>query len=201
MFDGIRNTFLGMLLLVLQVPTGVIADEDVLPASVLRALQVRQVPEDTLSIHVEDVETGEVVLAWLPDEPRNPASTIKLLTTLVALDILGPTYRWKTDIYALGEIRDGRLEGDLLLKGHGDPFLVTERVWQMLRGIRQSGIDEITGDLLIDDSYFDIGDYDPAAFDRQPLRAYNVSPNALLMNFKVVRYWFAPERADRGRPA
>ncbi len=192
MFDGVRNTLLGTLLLVLQLPTAVIADEDVLPASVLRALQVRQVPADTLSIHVEDVETGEVVLAWLPAAPRNPASTMKLLTTLVALDILGPTYRWKTDIYALGEIRDGRLEGDLLLKGHGDPFLVTERVWQMLRGIRQSGIDSITGDLLLDDSYFDIGDYDPAAFDRQPLRAYNVSPNALLMNFKVVRYSFQP---------
>ena len=63
----------------------------------------------------------------------------------------------------------------------------------MLRGIRQSGIDSISGNLLLDDSYFDIGEYDPAAFDKQPLRAYNVAPNALLMNFKVVRYWFEPD--------
>jgi D-alanyl-D-alanine carboxypeptidase/D-alanyl-D-alanine-endopeptidase (penicillin-binding protein 4) len=62
----------------------------------------------------------------------------------------------------------------------------------MLREIRRLGIDEITGNLLIDDSYFDTGEYDPAAFDRRPLRAYNVAPNALLMNFKVVRYWFEP---------
>jgi D-alanyl-D-alanine carboxypeptidase/D-alanyl-D-alanine-endopeptidase (penicillin-binding protein 4) len=157
------------------------------------ALQVRQVPQDTLSIHVEDLETGDVVLAWLPEEPRNPASTMKLLTTLVALDVLGPAYRWKTEVYALGEVNDGKLEGDLLLKGHGDPFLVTERVWQMLRSIRQTGIDSISGDLLLDDTYFDIGKYDPAAFDKQPLRAYNVAPNALLMNFKVVRYWFEPD--------
>jgi D-alanyl-D-alanine carboxypeptidase/D-alanyl-D-alanine-endopeptidase (penicillin-binding protein 4) len=163
-----------------------------LPAGVRSALNVRDVPHDSLSIHVEDVDTGEVVLQWLAGEPRNPASTMKLLTTLVALDTLGPAYRWKTNVYALGEISGGRLDGDLLLRGQGDPFLVTERVWQMLRAIRRLGIDEITGDLLIDDSYFDTGDYDAGAFDRRPLRAYNVAPNALLMNFKVVRYWFEP---------
>jgi D-alanyl-D-alanine carboxypeptidase/D-alanyl-D-alanine-endopeptidase (penicillin-binding protein 4) len=169
------------------------AEEDFLPAGVRSVLNLRQVPDDTLSIYVEDVGTGEAVLEWYPDEPRNPASTMKLLTTLVALDVLGPAYSWKTDVYALGDVVDGRLEGDLLLKGYGDPFLVTERVWQMLRRIRHEGIDEIAGDLLLDDSWFDIGEYDPGAFDKQPLRAYNVAPNALLMNFKVVRYWFEPD--------
>ena len=164
-----------------------------LPAAVLNALEVRNVPAESLSIYVEDVDSGEVVLRWHDEETRNPASTIKLLTTLAALDILGPAYRWKTEVYANGSIAGDALDGDLLLKGHGDPFLVTERVWQLLRNIRNRGIREIKGDLLIDDSYFDVGDYDPAAFDRQPLRAYNVAPNALLMNFKVVRYWFEPD--------
>jgi len=191
--DCLRNLLVSLLLASLWCHGAALASDDELPAGVRSALQVRQVPQDSLSIHIEDLDTGEVVLAWLPGEPRNPASTMKLLTTLVALDVLGPAYRWKTDIYALGEIKEGTLEGDLLLKGHGDPFLVTERVWQMLRGIRQSGIDNISGDLLLDDSYFDIGEYDPAAFDKQPLRAYNVAPNALLMNFKVVRYWFEPD--------
>ena len=170
-----------------------LAEEDFLPAGVRSVLDVRQVPDDTLSVYVEDLESGDAVLEWYPDEPRNPASTMKLLTTLVALDVLGPAYRWKTDVYALGDIVDGRLEGDLLLKGYGDPFLVTERAWQMLRRIRHEGIDEIAGDLLLDDSWFDVGDHDPGAFDKQPLRAYNVAPNALLMNFKVVRYWFEPD--------
>ena len=169
------------------------AQEEFLPAGVRNILDVRQVPDDTLSIYVEDLDSGDAVLEWYPDEPRNPASTMKLLTTLVALDVLGPAYRWKTDVYALGDIVDGRLEGDLLLKGYGDPFLVTERAWQMLRRIRHEGIDEIAGDLLLDDSWFDIGEHDPGAFDKQPLRAYNVAPNALLMNFKVVRYWFEPD--------
>ncbi len=161
-------------------------------------MSVRGAPLDSLSVYVEDVESGEILLKWLSGKPRNPASTVKLLTTLASLDILGPAYRWKTDVFALGEIADERLDGDLLIKGYGDPFLVSERVWQLLRRIRMAGVRDIDGDLLIDDSFFAVGDYDPGAFDKQPLRAYNVAPNALLMNFKVVRYWFEPDTAAGG---
>ena len=171
------------------------ADSD-LPLRVQSALNARNVPHDSLSVYVRDLETGEVALEWLGDELRNPASSIKLLTTLVALDLLGPAYRWRTDVFIAGDLKDGKLDGDLTLKGYGDPFLVTERAWQLLRNIRLAGIREIKGDLLLDDSWFDVGDYDPAAFDRQPLRAYNVAPNALMMNFKVVRYVFEPDHAD-----
>lgn len=167
--------------------------ESVLPLSVRSALDYRKVPDSALSIYVEDLSNGEVVLAWNPEELRNPASVEKMVTTLVALDILGPAYRWKTEVSVLGEVDAGVLTGDLLLKGFGDPYLVTERFWRLLREIRQLGIREINGNLLLDDSYFDVGDYDPAAFDREPLRAYNVAPNALLTNFKVVRYFFEPD--------
>jgi D-alanyl-D-alanine carboxypeptidase/D-alanyl-D-alanine-endopeptidase (penicillin-binding protein 4) len=169
------------------------AAEPTLPNSVLSVISLRQLPPESLSVYVEDLDSGEVLLEWQELEPRNPGSTIKLLTTLVALDVLGPGYVWRTKVYALGAVESGQLRGDLLIKGDGDPFLVTERVWQLLRNIRSAGIQSIDGDLLIDDSYFQVGAHDPAAFDRQPLRAYNVTPNALLMNFKVVRYWFEPE--------
>ncbi len=184
-----RSILLAVLLLTCTLS---FAADDELPERVQRALDVRSVPHDTVSIFVTDVESGETVLSWLPDKARNPASTIKLLTTLVALDVLGPAYRWKTEVYALGDVNNGRLDGDLLIKGYGDPFLVTERVWQMLRSLRNLGIEHIDGNLLLDDSWFDVAAHDPAQFDRQPLRAYNVAPNALLMNFKVVRYWFEP---------
>lgn len=164
-----------------------------LPPGVQKSLTLRKAPDSSLSVYIEDLDTGEQVLTWNEDVPRNPASVVKLLTTLVALDILGPAYTWKTEVYSLGEIRGDLLDGDLLIKGYGDPWLVTERVWQMLRQIRQKGISRITGDLLIDDSYFDVPYHDPAKFDREPLRAYNVAPNALLMNFKVVQYHFEPE--------
>ena len=181
-----------VLLLLFAMVHAASAADSPLPAGVQSALNVRNVPHDTLSIYVEDLDASETFLEWQADVPRNPGSTIKLLTTLVALDVLGPAYRWSTDVFALGDIEGDVLDGDLLLRGNGDPFLVTERVWQLLRRIRQAGIREITGDLLLDDSMFAVADHDPSAFDRQPLRAYNVAPNALLMNFKVVRYWFEP---------
>jgi len=168
-----------------------------LPQGVQNVIDHRDLPLDTLSLYVFDLESGTIRLSLNADVPRNPASVMKLLTTLVALDTLGPAYRWRTEAWTLGEFDGDVLDGDLLLKGYGDPFLVTERVWQMLRGMRRQGLRDISGDLLIDDSYFSIDGYDPAAFDRQPLRAYNVAPNALMMNFKVVRWLFEPDR-DRG---
>lgn len=168
------------------------ASEMSLPLPVENALNHRQVPHDATSIYIEDLDSGEVIVRWNAAVARNPGSTIKLLTTLVAIDKLGPAYTWRTDAYALGPVVDGELQGDLLLKGYGDPYLVTERVWQLARRIRQAGIDRIAGDVLLDDSFFELNGYDPGAFDQQPLRAYNVAPNALLMNYKVVRYWFEP---------
>ena len=101
--------------------------EQTLPVAVRNALDYRKVPAESLSVFVEDLTSGEVVLAWNDDIARNPASVEKMVTTLVALDTLGPAYRWKTEISALGSIDDGTLEGDLLLRGYGDPYLVTER--------------------------------------------------------------------------
>jgi len=170
--------------------------ESALPVGLRSVLKVRQLPVNSLSVYVENLDSGEILLDWRADVPRNPASVMKLLTTLVALDTLGPTYRWHTDVYAEGDIIGDTLEGDLLLKGYGDPFLVTERVWQMLRDLRRKGIRRISGNLLLDDSYFKVTDEDPAAFDHEPLRAYNVIPNALMMNFKAVRYYFSPDAAN-----
>ncbi len=111
--------------LVLVLAMSVQAAETELPGRIRSALDARNIAHDSLSVFVADVETGETVLQWRSDEARNPASTIKLLTTLVALDVLGPAYRWRTDVYAKGKLSSGRLDGDLLLKGYGDPFLVT----------------------------------------------------------------------------
>ena len=180
-------------LLLLWFPALAYAASASLPLPVESALSYRKIPQDALSIYVEEVSSGDVLLAWNESVPRNPASVEKMVTTLVALDMLGPAYRWKTEATFLGELAGEVLDGDLLLKGYGDPYLVTERFWQMLRRVRQEGVMTIGGNLLIDDSYFDVGEYDPAAFDREPLRAYNVEPNALMTNFKVVRYYFEPD--------
>ena len=149
--------------LILCVPA-LAMSETTLPLPIRNVLDYRKVPHDVLSVYVEELTSGDVVLALNEDTPRNPASVEKMVTTLVALDSLGPTYRWKTEVSALGNIVDGSLDGDLLLKGYGDPYLVTERFWQMLRRIRQSGIENIAGNLLLDDSYFETAASAPTFF-------------------------------------
>ena len=124
----------------------------------------------------------------------NPASTIKLLTTYAALDMLGPAYTWTTEIYAAGPLQGDVLAGDLVIKGYGDPRLTLENFWLMLRALRARGVREIRGDLVLDRSYFaPITDADPASFDNEPTRPYNTIPDALLVNFKAVRLQFVPD--------
>ena len=125
------------------------AAESGLPLRIQSALGHRSIPDGSLSVYVQSLTTGDALLEWNESVARNPASVVKLLTTLVALDTLGPAYKWKTEIYALGDVDDGELNGDLLIKGYGDPFLVTEQMWQMLRQLKMAGIRRINGDLLL----------------------------------------------------
>ena len=161
-----------------------------LPASVGRVMAAHGIPPQALGLWVQRADAVEPLIAHRSQASLNPASTIKLLTTWAALDILGPAYQWKTEVYADAPIVDGVLDGDLYLKGYGDPYLTTESFWKLLGALRRVGLREITGDLAIDDSYFAVPREDPGAFDRQPFRSYNVLPNALLINFKSVRFHF-----------
>jgi serine-type D-Ala-D-Ala carboxypeptidase/endopeptidase (penicillin-binding protein 4) len=149
-------------------------------------------PATAISAIVQAVNKQTPLFAINAEIPRNPASSIKLLTTFVSLDVLGPTYSWPTHVYTLGPIRDGVLEGDLLIKGFGDPFLVEENLWKMLGELRRRGLRRIKGDLVIDDSHFVAVRTDPGAFDGEPYRLYNVLPNALLVNFKAFTFYFSP---------
>jgi D-alanyl-D-alanine carboxypeptidase/D-alanyl-D-alanine-endopeptidase (penicillin-binding protein 4) len=170
---------------------------DGLPAPVERAFQRLHIPLDGVGIFVQEIGASTPLLAFDADTPRNPASAMKLLTTLVSLDELGPAYTWKTDVYAGGRVTHGRLQGDLYLKGSGDPYLVTENFWQLLYALRQAGLERIDGDLVLDASYLQPGAGDPGDFDGQRLRAYNVEPNALLVNFQAINFRFLPETGAR----
>ena len=164
-----------------------------LPESVARILAAHKIPEDSLSIFVQEIGQDTPLLSINSDVPRNPASTIKLLTTYMALEDLGPDYRWKTEAYLGGSLNDGLLDGDLYLKGYGDPYMVVERFWLFLRQMQQRGLLNISGDLAIDNSYFDIPKTDPGAFDGQAFRTYNVIPDAFLVNFQAINFIFRPD--------
>ena len=168
------------------------AEADKLPELVAAALKRQGFPTRGLSLYVHEIGQDEPVLSVAANQPRLPASTIKLLTTLVALEELSPAWRWKTEAYVTQPVRDGRLAGDLYIKGYGDPYLVIEHFWQLLRALRAQGLETIEGNLVLDQSYFAREAGDAADFDNQPLRAYNVLPNALLVNFQAVNFRFIP---------
>ena len=176
------------LFLLLGLVAGPALPADSLPRPVAAALNNHGLDGSGLSLFVQAVDAGEPLLAFNEDIPRSPASVIKLLTTYAALDALGPAYRWQTRVLVTGPVRDGRLQGDLVLQGGGDPGLSTERFWTLLREIRARGIREIAGDLVIDDTLFAPFDEDPGDFDGQPFRAYNVLPSALLVNSNTVEF-------------
>jgi D-alanyl-D-alanine carboxypeptidase/D-alanyl-D-alanine-endopeptidase (penicillin-binding protein 4) len=169
-----------------------------LPEDIARIVRALDVSPDDVSVVVQEVHSSEPLLAYLPDEPRNPASVMKLVTTWAALEMLGPAYVWPTEVHFRGSFNGRTLTGDLALKGYGDPFLVHEELWKLLRALRRTGLETIEGDLVLDDSYFDVDEPDPGEFDSQPFRTYNVVPSALLVNLKAIEFQFRPNPATRG---
>ncbi|WP_354445566.1 D-alanyl-D-alanine carboxypeptidase/D-alanyl-D-alanine endopeptidase [Ottowia thiooxydans] len=198
--------------------------QDGLPESVMQALTTAGIPASSVSMVVAplpappgtvthqaspSVASGErnaapapqvlppPRLAWQADVPMNPASVMKLVTTYAGLDLLGPGYFWRTRVFTEGYIKDGVLNGDLLIKGSGDPKLVLERLQDLMRAIQSKGVRAIHGDILLDNSVFRLPAHDAAAFDADPLRPYNVGPDGLLVNFKALIFKFTPEPGGR----
>ena len=169
-----------------------------LPAPVIAALQRAKVPVEALHVVVMEANGSQKTAALLSHQATtsiNPASLSKLATTVAALDLLGPTFVWRTPVYIDGPVRDGVLQGNVYVRGSGDPRLVVERLWLLMRRLQGLGIQKIQGDIVLDKSAFDLPERNPASFDGEPLRPYNAAPDALLVNFKSLVFQFVPDRA------
>lgn len=176
------------------------AGAQALPPEVEAALAAARLPRDALSLYVAAVDAPQAPrLAHRADTPVNPASMAKLVTTYAALELLGPAYAWSTPVAIDGAVRDGTLHGNLYIKGQGDPKLVHERVWLLLRRVQALGIRRIQGDIVLDRSSFEVPPADPGAFDAEPLRPYNATPDALLLNYKAVLLTFTPDGRGTAR--
>ncbi|HXF65896.1 MAG TPA: D-alanyl-D-alanine carboxypeptidase/D-alanyl-D-alanine-endopeptidase [Burkholderiales bacterium] len=192
-----RALLLAACLIALRAPPDALAQSAALPAPVARALAAAGIPEAATAIYVHEVGAARPLLALGAERALNPASTIKVLTTYAALELLGPAYTWRTEAYAAGTLREEVLAGDLVLKGSGDPKLTLENFWLLLRSLRARGLREIRGDLVLDRSHFAAEEHDPARFDGDPTRPYNTGPDALLVNFKAVQLAFVPDLEAR----
>jgi D-alanyl-D-alanine carboxypeptidase/D-alanyl-D-alanine-endopeptidase (penicillin-binding protein 4) len=166
-----------------------------LPRPVGRAFLDAGVPLNAVAVVVQEIGRPRPAFVHDPERPMNAASVMKLVTTFAALELLGPDYRWKTEAYLAGPLRDGVLAGDLVLKGYGDPKVTVEQWQAFMAALRARGLAAVDGNLVLDRSFFALGPHDPGQFDGEPLKPYNVGPDALLVNFKAVRLAFVPAPA------
>jgi D-alanyl-D-alanine carboxypeptidase/D-alanyl-D-alanine-endopeptidase (penicillin-binding protein 4) len=165
-----------------------------LPPEIEAALARAKLPRDAVTLVVADTDTRQPPRLWhRADMAVNPASIAKLVTTFAALDLLGPAWTWSTPVFLDGPVQGGTLHGNLYIKGQGDPRLVMERLWLLLRRVQGLGVRRIAGDIVLDRSAFEVAIQDPGAFDGEPLRPYNAAPDALLVNFRAMVLQFTPQ--------
>jgi D-alanyl-D-alanine carboxypeptidase/D-alanyl-D-alanine-endopeptidase (penicillin-binding protein 4) len=159
------------------------------PTTIEQTMTAQGLPANAVSFVILDADSGRVVMSQNPTAPRSPASTIKTVTTFAALDLLGPTFTWQTRAWNRG--------GDLILQGGGDPYITMERWWSFVQGLRVAGLKSIPGDIVIDNTAFSLPPEDPGAFDGRPNRAYNLVPDALMVNFQSVEFKLAANAETR----
>ena len=184
------------------------ASAQTLPPEVEALLARAKVPREALAAVVVDAAPAlsgkstipPPLLSYRANSAVNPASVMKLVTTYAGLELLGPSYTWNTPVYVDGTITgsgaNGMLQGNLIIQGRGDPKLVLERLWLLLRRVQSLGIKSISGDIVLDHSAFAVTAQNPADFDGEPLRPYNAAPDALLVNYKSVVMTFTPNYAS-----
>ena len=158
-----------------------------LPQPVSTLLATNGIPQDAMSALV--IRGNTIMVSQQPERAMAPASTMKLVTTLVGLEQLGPVFKGRTELLSNGEIAGGRLKGDLVLRGGADADLDGDVLRRMLQALRNQGIRKIDGKLIVDRSLFNPSRMDVGVppFDESPEAYYNVIPDALLINKNMLQ--------------
>lgn len=161
-----------------------------LPSVVAEALKKAGIPPTNVAVYVQPVDAALPTVSHNADKSLTPASVMKLVTTYAALDLLTPSYRWKTEVYRDGSLENGVLNGNLIIKGYGDPSFKAQEFWRLLMRLKQAGVEEIEGDLVLDKSYFSANVGVRRTFDNEPWRAYNAEPSAFVVNGRNTSFKF-----------
>jgi D-alanyl-D-alanine carboxypeptidase/D-alanyl-D-alanine-endopeptidase (penicillin-binding protein 4) len=177
------------LLLILAAALSAGAAQAQLPEPVAQSLRTAGIPENAVAFWTQALQDGRQQ-SHRSSAMLNTASVMKLLTSYAALDLLGPAYSWKTEALTNGPIRNGTLQGALILRGGGDPFLTWDRFGMLVRELRERGLRRIEGGLLLDRSAF--ATQSPEDFDGKPARAYNAQPDAMMVNFNAITLRLQP---------
>ena len=157
-----------------------------LPDSVSVLLRSANIPEDAIGAVV--LRGNTVLMSHGAERSMQPASTMKIVTTAVGLEQLGPTFRGRTELRTSADVINGVLKGDLILRGGADTDFNADVLAHMLQTLRNQGIHTIKGDLILDRQLFQPARPDIGAppFDESAEFRYNVIPDALLLNTNML---------------
>lgn len=168
-----------------------------LPQAINEQIRKSGISKKDISIYIKEAGVrGKVVASLNAEKTRTPASVIKVLSTYAAVLKLGFNYRWQTKFYTTGRLRNGVLHGDLLIKGFGDPTLNDKDLFKIVSYIKAEGIRKVKGNIVIDRTYFKVGNRDSSSFDENPYSAYNAMPDAMMFNERVSTVCVNPKKND-----
>jgi D-alanyl-D-alanine carboxypeptidase/D-alanyl-D-alanine-endopeptidase (penicillin-binding protein 4) len=157
------------------------AQDAPLPPAVLQALDKARIPPGALAVAALPLHNDAQPWGWQPTRLMQPGSSMKLVTSIVALDRLGPNHRGFTELRTAAPLEGGTLQGDIALVGGGDVELGLPQLWALLLELQHAGVRHISGHLLLDRTRYrparpDVG---VPPFDASPEFPYNVIPDAL----------------------
>jgi D-alanyl-D-alanine carboxypeptidase/D-alanyl-D-alanine-endopeptidase (penicillin-binding protein 4) len=157
-----------------------------LPEPVARLAAANGIPEEAIGALV--LRGDQALVSNMPDQPFAPASTMKLVTTMVGLEELGPVFKGRTELRSSGEIVNGVLHGDLVLRGGADGDFTIDAFTHMLEKLRSQGVRRIDGNLVLDRTLWQPSRLDVGVppFDESPEAYYNVIPDALWLNMNML---------------
>lgn len=164
------------------------------PAAVVQPLIKNAGLTGRVSYVVADAETGRVLAEEMGRAFMPPASTAKAVTALYALDALGPNHRFETSVIATGPVTDGRLEGDLVLAGSGDPLLDSDALGRLAEDLAARGLREVAGRFLIYDAA--LPRVDRIVSEQPETAGYNPTITGLNLNFNRVHFEWKRAKSD-----
>ncbi len=185
-------------------PTSFAGSLETIQARIAQYLKRPGIRSTDWGIEVADANS-KVLLAVNPDKPFRPASVLKVLTTATALDKLGPDFRFRTPVKTNGTLQpDGTLEGNVILVGRGDPNLVDpsgeilqqSALQELAEKLKELGVRRITGDVIGDDSYFDVNPHGEGWTARDLKSIYGAPINALSVDNNVFWIHASPTRVN-----
>ena len=153
-----------------------------LPVAISDFIAKDKIDSNNLSVVIKDEISGTVLASINPTLPRTPASVEKIATTYAALLEFGKNFKWPTQIFYTGNLKQGTLNGDLIVKAFGDPTLKASDVKSFAQKISGYGIRKISGNLVIDRSFFKNSPKISSGFDKNYVSEYNAMPDALMYN-------------------